>query len=152
MIDLVQALSAPGQPASGFAALELAMRRAIGHRLFTIMRHDAGRGVNSRVHSSSPLAYPTGGEKRVADTAWTRQLLREGRPFIGRCRDDIRAHFADHAQIEALGCESVLNLPVIWNGRVIGTVNLLDRAAAYVPHHARMGMAFTPFAIPGLLD
>ena len=87
----------------------------------------------------------------MVDSVWTRQLLKEGRPFIGRSRDDIRTHFADHALIEALGCESVLNIPVIWNGRVIGTVNLLDRADAYVPHHARLGVGFAPFAIPGLL-
>lgn len=128
------------------------MASAIGHRLFTIMRHDGAAGRNTRIHSSHPVEYPTGGAKPVRHSAWTQQLLVEGRPFIGRDADAIRAHFADHATILALGCESVLNLPVLWNGQVLGTVNLLHRAGHYAPHHARIGMALAARAIPALLE
>jgi GAF domain-containing protein len=128
------------------------MGRDIGHRLFTIMRHDAAGGRNTRIHSSHPLEYPTGGAKPVRPTAWTQQLLVEGRPFIGADAAAIRATFPDHATILALGCESVLNLPVLWNGRVLGTVNLLHRAHHYVPHHAEIGMALAAWAAPALLD
>ncbi|WP_424812539.1 GAF domain-containing protein [Roseococcus sp. YIM B11640] len=148
---VVAALAAPGQPGATFVALEEATRRAIGHRLFTIMRHDRARDLNTRVYSSRPAEYPAGGAKQVRDSAWTRQLLREGRPFIGRDAEDIRATFADHALILSLGCESVLNLPVLWNGEVIGTINLLDRAGAYAPHHAALGRRFAGLAIPALL-
>jgi hypothetical protein len=53
-----------------------------------------------------------------------------------------RATFADRALILSLGCESVLNLPVLWRGEVLGTINLLDRAQAYAPHHAEIGARF----------
>lgn len=132
-------------------ALQEAMQEAIGHRLFTIMRHDRAAGTNTRLHTSDALRYPAGGTKRVVPCAWTRQLLEEGCPFIGRDAGDIRAHFADHALILSLGCESVLNIPVLWEGAVIGTINLLDRAHAYGPRHAEIGLGFAARAIPGLL-
>jgi GAF domain-containing protein len=151
-MNLAWAQALPGQPAPLFQALQDATRAQIGHRLFTIMRHDAAAGRNARIHSSHPLEYPVGGAKPLRPSAWTQQLLVEGRPFISENADAIRATFADHATILALGCESVLNLPVLWNGRVLGTVNLLHRTGHYVPHHARIGMALAAWAAPALLD
>jgi GAF domain-containing protein len=127
------------------------MAAAIGHRLFTIMRHDSAGARNTRIHSSHPVEYPTGGAKPVRPSAWTQQLLVEGKPFIGSDADAIRATFADHATILGLGCESVLNLPVLWDGRVLGTVNLLHRTGYYVPHHAEIGMALAAWATAALL-
>jgi GAF domain-containing protein len=148
---VVAALAERDQPLATFRALEEATRRAIGHRLFTIMRHDRAADFNTRVYSSRPAEYPAGGGKPVKDSPWTRQLLREGRPFIGRNATDIRATFPDHALIISLGCESVLNVPVLWRGEVLGTINLLDRAQAYAPHHAAVGARFAALAVPALL-
>jgi len=103
----------PGQPMPLFLALSSAMQASIGHRLFTIMRHDARAGFNTRLCSSDLAAYPAGGCKPVGAGPWTTRLLRQGLPFIGRDAAAIRVHFADHETILALGCESVLNLPVL---------------------------------------
>ncbi|MCX8132398.1 MAG: GAF domain-containing protein [Roseococcus sp.] len=149
---VLRALGEAEQPRASFAALERAAQWTLGHRLFTIMRHDPAAGVNRRVWSSDPLAYPPGGAKPIRETEWTRHLLREGRPFIGRDAAAIRATFPDAELILSLGCESVLNLPVRWQGGVIGTLNLLDRAGAYAPHHARQGRILAALAIPALLS
>ena len=70
-----------------FAALQAAMQQAIGHRLFTIMRHDAAAGRNRRAHTSDAAAYPVSGFKPVTwDHPWTRRVLVEGRAWIGRGR------------------------------------------------------------------
>ena len=103
----------------------------IGHRLFTIMAFDASAMQVQRVYSSNPDAYPTGGRKDKRETAWGQQVLEEGRPFIGRAADDIRAHFDDHAVILGLGLKSVLNVPVRLRGRTIGTMNLLHESGHY---------------------
>jgi len=55
----------PGQPMPLFLALSSAMQASIGHRLFTIMRHDARAGFNTRLYSSDLAAYPAGGRKPV---------------------------------------------------------------------------------------
>ena len=41
--------------------------------------------------------------------------------------------FPDHELIASLGCEAVLNLPVVAGGAVLGTLNCLDAAGAYTP-------------------
>ncbi len=148
---LVMAQALPGQPQPVFLALSDALQQAIGHRLFSVMRHDAGAGLNTRLHSSNPTAYPAGGVKPVVDSPWTRHLLRQGLPFIGDDAAAIRANFADHEMILALGCESVLNLPVRWDGRVLGTVNLLHGPGHFTAEHARLGLALAAFAAPALL-
>lgn len=133
-----------------FAELQALAQREIGHRLFTVMRHRGGH--NQRVWSSNPEAYPPGGAKKVRETEWTRILLREGRPFIGRDAADISTHFPDAETILALGCESVLNLPILHEGRVLGTVNLLHRAGHYGEAEAERGMRLlAPAALPLLL-
>ena len=121
-------------------ALAALMQRELGWRLCTVMRHEGG--FNQRIWSSDPLAYPPGGRKPVREgTEWTRVLLREGRPFLCRDAAAIRAHFADAETILALGCESCLNLPILREGRVTGTVNLLHAAHHYDDASAARGMA-----------
>ena len=49
--------------------------------------------------------------------------------------------------ILSLGCESVLNLPVAFDGRVLGTVNLLHEAGWYDERDLALGLAFAALAI-----
>lgn len=88
-----------------------------------------------RLYSSDEEAYPTGGRKQKRDTAWGRQVLDRGEPFIGRSADDIRANFNDHELILSLGLESVLNMPVRRGDRTLGTVNLLHTEGYYTADH-----------------
>lgn len=108
-----------------FAALSEAADHLIGHRLFTIMAFDEDAIEVERLYTSNPDAYPTGGRKKKKDTAWGRQVLEQGKPYIGHTANDIRTHFNDHELIIGLGLESVLNMPIRLAGRTLGTMNLL---------------------------
>jgi len=144
------ALAQPGQPAPTFAALETAMGAVIGHTLFTILRYHADRRESERVWTSQPAAYPVAGRKALTPTAWARQVFEERRPYIGRTAADIRAVFPDHELIASLGCASVLNLPVVWDGRVLGTINLLHEAEWYDEDDATLGLVFAALAAPAM--
>ncbi len=75
--------------------------------------------------------YPLGGCFEIgAFPLWPR-LLSGGRPFIGRTAADIRENFLDHTVILSLGCESVLNMPVRWQGRTLGALSLLHERHWY---------------------
>jgi hypothetical protein len=146
------AMSGPGGVGAVFAALEQATGAAIGHRLFTIMRHDPVVGRNRRVHTSDPAAYPVSGFKPVnPDHPWTRHVLLEGRPWIGRDAADIAWAYPDHEKIAAMGLGSAMNLPVRWGGRTLGAVNLLHAPGHYAEADAATGMIFAALAVPALL-
>lgn len=146
------ALALPDQPGTTFAALQHATAQAIGHRLFTIMRHDAAAGRNRRVHSSDPAAYPVSGYKPVNwDHPWTQRVLVGGTPWIGAGPTDIAWAYPDHETIAAMGLTTAMNLPVRWNGRTLGTVNLLRDTTPFTEIDAATGVIFASLAVPALL-
>jgi hypothetical protein len=139
---VAQAIGERGQPQPTFAALDRALAAVLGHKLFTILRWHPDRGESERIYTNQPAAYPVGGRKPLTPTAWTRQLLDERRPYIGRTAADIREHFFDHALIASLGCASILNVPVVWNDSVLGTLNLLHEAHWYDEADVPMALTF----------
>jgi hypothetical protein len=151
-LDAVAAVATmPGQPHALFAALDGALGAVLGHRLFTLMRYHADSGDSERIYTTHPGAYPVGGRKPFNPTAWTEQVLRRQQPYLGRTPADVRAVFFDHALIASLGCGAVLNLPVVWDGRTLGTINLLHEAGWYDETDARVGLLFAALAIPAYL-
>ena len=141
----------PGQPGATFGALDAALGAVLGHRLFTLMRYHADSGDSERLYTSHPQAYPVGGRKPLNPTSWTEQVLRRQQPYLGRTTADVRAVFFDHALIATLGCGSVLNLPVVWDARTLGTINLLHEEGWYAEGDQAVGLLFAALAIPGYL-
>ena len=62
---------------------------------------------------------------------------------------DIAAVFPDHELIKSLGCEAVLNLPVVLQGNLVATINLLDAQHAYTPKI--MALAESHLRLPAML-
>ena len=89
------AQSRADQPDALFAALDEAVKSAIGHKLFTILTYDGDSGEAARVYSNLPGPYPTGGRKRLAPGPWTEAVLDRGEAYIGRTQDDLRKVFSD---------------------------------------------------------
>ena len=141
----------PGQPEALYGALDAALGAVLGHRLFTLMRYHADSGDSERVYTTHPREYPVGGRKALNPTPWAEQVLRRQQPYLGRTAADIREVFFDHALIASLGCGSVLNLPVVWDGRSLGAINLLHEEGWYDAGDAGLGLLFAALAIPAYL-
>ena len=148
---VAQALAQAGQPHALFFALDRAMGATLGHRLFTVLRYHPEAQESERLYTNQGAAYPVGGRKAVRPTPSTARVFGEKRPYIGRTAADIRASFADAETILSLGCESVLNLPVVFAGRVRGTINLLHEAGWYDEGDLPLGLVFAALAVPGYL-
>ncbi len=134
-----QSVSSASNLRDVFGAAETAAQTSIGHRLFTVMRFDATRMMVERLYSSNPEVYPIGGRKPKGDSEWRRHVLEEGKVFIGHNSDDIRWVFDDSELILNLGLHAVLNVPIKSSGRIVGTMNLLDRTAHYTAQDAETG-------------
>jgi hypothetical protein len=139
------------QPGALFAALDAALKSAIGHKLFTILTYDEDTGEAARLYSNVPASYPAGGRKRLAPGPWTEAVLDRGEAYIGRTLQDLRTVFSDHELIASLGCESVLNMPVRWRGRTLGSLNLLHEACWYFKDDVAVCLPFAQLALPALL-
>ncbi len=148
---LAEALRASSQPLAICAALETVSEQVIGHRLFTIMRFDPGRSEVERVHSNLPSVYPVGGRKKKADTKWADHVLHKMKVFRGTTPDDIRSAFDDHQTILGLGLGSITNIPIVFNGRCLGTMNLTHETGWYTPEDERTGVLLGAFLIPALI-
>jgi len=147
---LAAALRAADQPSRVCQALEGASGEVIGHRLFTVMRFRSERSEVERIYSNLPSVYPPGGRKKKKDTVWAGHVLGDMKVFRGNDAGDIRSAFDDHATILGLGLGSVLNIPVVFGGRCLGTMNLLHQAGWYRPADEHAGLLLAAFLIPVL--
>lgn len=151
VVAVAAAVAVSGQPGPLFTALDRGMGHAIGHKLFTILVVHPGARESQRYYSNMPKEYPVGGRKPITETHWFARVLGQGEPYIGRTYDDIRDVFFDHELIRSLGCESVLNVPVRWDGRSLGTINLLHEAGFYTEADIPAAKVFAALAAPGLM-
>ena len=149
LADCAATLGLPGQPRTGFDALEAALGRLIGHKLFTLMVLDCDKGEAERVYSNQPDAYPVLGRKPLgAMTEWGRHVIEGREPYIGHTAADIRWAFFDHALIASLGCASVINLLVTFDGALLGTVNMLHEEHYYEEADLEVGAPFAQLLAP----
>jgi len=126
------------QPQITFDALYAMAGDLIGARLFTLTAVDHARQQATRIYTNMPQAYPCQGTKPVADNAWSRQVIQRREMFVANTIEAISQVFFDHELIRSLGCESVLNIPVTVAGRLVGTINCLDRAGRYTPERVQL--------------
>ncbi len=128
-----------------------ALRQAAGVRLFTITVVDREAGLARRAYSSHPVDYPVTGTKPIGDDGWSRQVLGQGQSFVANTTPEFAIYFGDHALINALGCQSAMNIPVQREGVVAGTVNLLDVEGHFTPERAAELERIVAEATPRLL-
>lgn len=112
---------------------------ALGTRLFTITVQDIPRDVARRAYTSHPVEYPVSGTKPLTRDGWYDHCITDQRTFVANTTPEFARYFFDHALISSLGLGSCINIPLVVDGAVLGTVNLLaeehhftpDRLAAY---------------------
>ncbi len=124
---------AGGQPMAALEALGRLSEEVTGATLVTLMTSDSVTGEAERIWSNMPDEYPVAGRKPMNETHWSRTVLGEHKTFVANTIEEIAEVFFDHEQIASLGCGSVMNLPVIVGGTVLGTINCLDVAGYFTP-------------------
>lgn len=114
--------------------------------LTTASVYDLVNMRSRRVWSDDATAYPAGNFKRLDRNRYFELVIEGRRPFHSTSIEEIAGVFFDWEKIQALGFESNLNLPAVANGRVIGTINLLNRKGFYTPDRVAAVMAWQPVA------
>jgi hypothetical protein len=149
---LALALRGGGQPQALFSAAEALTARVIGHRLFTIMAFDPATCEVERLHTSMPDVYPVGGRKKKAQTEWGEHTLTRMQVFRATTPRGIRDSFDDHLTMTGLGLGAILNIPIAYDGRCVGTMNMTHVAGWYTAAHERDGLTIGAFLAAALME
>lgn len=107
--------------------------KALGCRLFTVTVINADATLAARTFTSHPVEYPLAGTKPMTRDAWYDHVVTGLNSFIANTPAEFEKLFFDHALITSLGLGSALNIPIILNGKVLGTVNILAEAQHFTP-------------------
>lgn len=131
---------------AAYAIVDDLAQSAIGHRLFTVMRYLPETVEVERLYSSDPSKYPPGGRKPKQGTPWGDVVLDRGEVFIAADAEGVRAAFSDHALLSRMGISAIMNIPIRFRARVLGTMNLSHEAG-----HFTSGMIAPGRILAGLL-
>jgi GAF domain-containing protein len=151
--DDIDALSAGAaqSPAALFAAIREVAARRVNAGLVTAMRYLEAEQTVERIYSSNPQAYPVGGRKLKRDSAWSRHVLVEHRVLVSAGDAMLKEHYVDHAAITGLGCHSCVNVPLVSEGRCIGTMNVCRPQAEWSDDELALVRALGLAALSGVL-
>lgn len=150
LAGLTNLAASPHEPRALYAAVDALVQLVIGHRLFTILRvHEAGMEVE-RIYSSNTAAYPVGGRKKKQGTAWSKVVLDRGEVFVARTPEEVRNTFDDHALIFSLGVGSIMNVPIGYRGRRLGTMNISHETGWFRDQDAVAGRLIASVLVPAL--
>ncbi|MBT0958252.1 GAF domain-containing protein [Alphaproteobacteria bacterium KMM 3653] len=119
-----------------WAAIHKLTVETVGGRLFSVMLADWDAKVSSRVYTTHPEEYPLSGTKPFNPSHWWQVIHTERKPFVANTLEEIAEVFPDPDLIGSLGLGSVINIPVVLNNRIAGTLNVLDAEHFYTPERA----------------
>jgi len=148
--EIQAAWAAADQPRAVFEAAGRSFAKLVGHRLYTATWIVPGGAQVERLYSTNEAVYPVGGRKPVTQDDYDKLTNEGGRPFLARNPAEFAA-FPDQDVIVGLGLGAVMNLPVLYDGRVLGTVNLLGREGAYGEHQLEGAMLLAQQLLPAFL-
>lgn len=143
--DIAKAVAAP-EPQALLACLDRLLARHVGHKLFTVLQYRHADALAVRLYSSRPDVYPASGAKRIGGAPALTRMFETGKAQLAPDAAAVRADFLDASSIFALGCESVLNLPVMHRGLLLGQINLLHDANHFQPHHVEFASTLAQMA------
>ncbi len=125
--DAMQIIESMRQEAMGPGLLTV-------HQNLSVSRGSSEAGnpdvmVLQRLWTSQADSYPVGGRKYKKRTPWSDQLLCRAEVYVGEGVEALRQVFDDHALIESLGLQAVVNVPLLDSQlRCFATFNVLGTA------------------------
>lgn len=149
LADFDAAISVARGADAAFKALQDLARATVGAKLFTVMLVDMPNDVARRAYTSDPENYPASGTKPINYGPWFDIVHKQRQFFVANTIEDIAKVLFDHELIDALGCQSVVNVPLILGDELVATMNLLDVAGHYTPE--RLETIRTTLTIPAKL-
>jgi GAF domain-containing protein len=136
---------------TGFRAVDGLVQKAFGHKLLTVLQLIEETVEVERLYSSNLTAYPLGGRKQKQGTPWGERVLDCGEVSISKDREEIRNTFSDHELIFSLGVGGMINVPIMFAGRCLGTLNISHEAGHFTNADVPAARLIASLLVPLLL-
>jgi hypothetical protein len=134
-----------------YREVERIAAETVGWRLFTILRYLEAEGAVERLYSSDEKAYPVGGRKPLDKITVSHGAMEKGEVFLAATREEVRAAFFDHELIFSLGISAILNVPIRYASRRLGTLNLCGEEGMYGPAEIASAKMLAALMVPPLI-
>jgi len=121
--EIVSSFALPDQPDAAFRALDNVVDRLFG-RLFTTILKVEEEVWSRRIFTSVPDEYPLSGRKPLPYNDRTKLIYEERKPYFAVGHDRINAEYPGAAIVIGLGCDTLTNIPIIYDGKVLGALNV----------------------------
>jgi hypothetical protein len=123
---------------AAYLALEELVRATVGAKLFTVMTVDMEHDLSRCAYTSDPVNHSTSDTKPINYGPWFDTVHTGREYFVANTIEAIAEVLFDHELINKLGCQSIVNMPVIIGGTLIAVVNMLNVAGHYTPERVQM--------------
>jgi GAF domain-containing protein len=92
-----------------------------------------------------------GGRKKKKDTHWGRVVLKQGQVFVARNPEQVKQAFADYELIFGLGIGAIMNVPIAFAGRRLGTMNVSHKADWFTAEDEEKGRVIAAILAPAFV-
>ena len=116
-----------------YAKVASLVAETVGFKLLTVLRFIEETQEVERLYSSDTKAYPVGGRKQLKTINKDHSLAANGEIFLAANEAEVKHTFPDHDLIFSLGAGAVLNAPIRYQGKRLGTLNCCGVANSYGP-------------------
>lgn len=135
-------------PTDMFRAIEAVIRERIGFGLLTMLMLTEDGDEVQRLYTTDPLAYPVSGRERLGTTDWGQHVLVQQKPYLGRDAAGVKWAFpGDCDLIFSLGLGATMNIPIVFLGKTLGSMNILDREHSYSEQHLDAARMLAPYLV-----
>jgi GAF domain-containing protein len=135
-----------------YKAVEAITAETCGFVFLTTLKYNEAEQVVERLHSSNVETYPVGGRKPLSKIAASHQAMDSGEVFLAGTRAAVKEAFFDHELIFSLGSTAIMNAPIRYGGRRLGTLNLCGEEGMYGPAEIRTAQILAGLLIPSVLQ
>ena len=134
-----------------YRAVERIAAETVGFVFLTTLKYNEAEACVERLHSSNEQAYPVGGRKPLSKIASSHRAMDDGAVFLAGTRQAVKEAFFDHELIFALGSTAILNAPIRFGGRRLGTLNFCGEEGKYGAGEVRNAQILAGLLIPCLM-
>lgn len=151
LADIETVLAATGGrgPDAAFDAIARIGLETCSYRMLTVLQYDEPAGEVVRRFSSDPR-YPVGGRKALAQYPTNHAAIEANGYFLAGTREAVRQAYADHEALFALGVTAILNAPIRYGGRRLGTLNFSGEEGQYGPREVSIAKVLAGLMVPCL--